>query len=49
MTLNTELSGYAGTDQEGSAGGEIMKLANFYNADDIYKIKNYYKHMNLRV
>ena len=49
MTLNSELSGYAGTDQKGSAGGEIMKLANFYNSDDIYKIKNYYKHMNLRV
>ena len=49
MTLNTELSGYEGTDQKGSAGGEIMKLANFYNADDIYKIKNYYKHMNLTV
>tara|TARA_B100000029_G_scaffold16236_1_gene16763 strand:+ start:453 stop:1736 length:1284 start_codon:yes stop_codon:yes gene_type:complete len=49
MTWETSMSGYEGTNQEGSAGGSIMKLANFYNDDDIYKIRNYYKHMNLRV
>ena len=49
MTWETAMSGYTGTDQEGSAGGSIMKLANFYNDSDINKIKNYHKHMNLRV
>ena len=43
------MSGYEGTNQEGSAGGSIMRLANFYNDADIHKIKNYHKHMNLRV
>ena len=49
MTWETAMSGYTGTNQEGSAGGSIMKLANFYNDADIHKIKNYHKHMNLRV
>ena len=49
MTWETAMSGYEGTNQEGSAGGSIMKLANFYNDADIHKIKNYHKHMNLRV
>lgn len=49
MTWETAISGYTGTDQEGSAGGSIMKLAKFYTDADIHKIKNYHKHMNLRV
>ena len=49
MTWETAISGYTGTDQKGSAGGSIMKLAKFYTDADINKIKNYHKHMNLRV
>jgi hypothetical protein len=45
MTMQTSMSGYTGTDIEGSAGGSLLKGA--FSEAEQKKIMGYYKNMNL--
>ena len=45
MTFDTAMTGYQGTDIEGSAGGQL--IANAYGNETANDYMNYYKKMNI--
>ena len=45
MTMDTSLTGYQGTNIEGSAGGQL--IANSFGNETANDYMNYYKKMNI--